>query len=160
MSKSKYALKTTKIIYAVWLEIYAAWLGIYAVSVCHLFGRGLYPYQTSEKSVYPIIISKYYPFIRIYTWIHHYTILLSQVSESYPFFYPRKINVYHTHPSCVKHAVEPQASCQPSPFCVPKLWPSPWWATCRRRRRRFKSRSRRAWTVAENKWLNSIYVIW
>ena len=80
MSKCKYALKTTKIIYAVWLEIYAAWLGIYAVSVCHLFGRGLYPYQTSEKSVYPIIISNYCPFIRIYTWIHHYTLLISQVS--------------------------------------------------------------------------------
>ena len=47
MSKSKYALKTTKIIYAVWLEIYAVWLeiyavwlGIYAVSVSQFFGGG------------------------------------------------------------------------------------------------------------------------
>ena len=39
-SKSKYALKTTKINYAVWLEIYAVWFGIYAVSVCHFLGRG------------------------------------------------------------------------------------------------------------------------
>ena len=40
MSKSKYAFKTTKLIYTVWLEIYAFWLGIYAFSVSHFFGGG------------------------------------------------------------------------------------------------------------------------
>ena len=40
MSKPKYALKTTQIIYAVWLEIDAVWLGIYGVSVSHFFGGG------------------------------------------------------------------------------------------------------------------------
>ena len=40
MSKPKYALKTTQIIYAVWLEIDAVWLGTYGVSVSHFFGGG------------------------------------------------------------------------------------------------------------------------
>ena len=50
------------------------------------FGRGLYHISIPNLrkkciSYYFIqLLSNYYPFIRIYTWIHHYTILLSQLS--------------------------------------------------------------------------------
>ena len=53
----------------------------------------IYPYQTSEKSVYPIILSNYYPIIiqllSIYPNLHmipslYHPSILS--IESYPFF--------------------------------------------------------------------------